>query len=356
MAAAAFKCAGDVLDRGRRGIIGNEVARELGRDVLGRRRSRGEIGQHRQPLRLIRLSVAFAHDGLGARLMHFGAEHKRADGAVRQSALSAADGPTGQDLRKAGHIGLRVTRVHTKCVQLEDLAREILVQSERAPALCSTARQGRVRTDGLLIVQIQQHGRVRFDRQQQVAKSAHHVRTDRFALETAGNAQHRKLVDRDGEMIAPEMHQPLGKRPVAEQRGVQARAGVVDINRTQVLRQAHGHIGLRCRIGERRAGITRVGAWSHGAGLARFATLAHDRLGAAQDLLGALQAGCLHQRRTAWELRAQPTLRILGDGRQIARARAQAEAIGGDGSGDINGQRALLAKGSSPVPLQRASR
>ena len=50
------------------------------------------------------------------------------------------------------------------------------------------------------------------DREQHVLEAAEHVRADRFEFEQAGKADHRQLVDRDREMVGPEMHQPLDER------------------------------------------------------------------------------------------------------------------------------------------------
>ena len=61
-------------------------------------------------------------------------------------------------------------------------------------------------------------------REQQVREVAEHVRPDRFALERAGEPEHRDLVDGHREVIRPELRQPLDERPIrAPRRGAAAR-------------------------------------------------------------------------------------------------------------------------------------
>jgi ketosteroid isomerase-like protein len=59
------------LHEGWRRIVAGEVARELGREVLGRRRAGREIQQDRTSLRFTFLWVALADDGPIARLVEY---------------------------------------------------------------------------------------------------------------------------------------------------------------------------------------------------------------------------------------------------------------------------------------------
>ena len=49
------------------------------------------------------------------------------------------------------------------------------------------------------------------DGQQHVAEPAQHMRADRLRLESARQIDHCHLIDRDREMIRPEMHKPFDK-------------------------------------------------------------------------------------------------------------------------------------------------
>src|ERR1700691_3938042 len=276
--------------------------------------------------------------------MQFSAEHEGSDRTARVLSLTAADRPACQDLGKAGDIGLRVAAINAERVQFQNLAREILIQAK-----CSAARGGptpcdRIRSHRLLVVQVQQHRRMRLDREQQVVKSSHDMRSDRLALETARDAKHRGLVDRDREMIAPEIHQPLDEWPVALQCRSHPREPFALIDRAQVLRQTLCEIGDGRRISRVRAAL----------GAASFTLCAHDRRGAGEDLLGALQPLGRQERCTVFELMPQPASGIGADGLELTRPCAQSETIRSNGSGNINAQRALLEERSRPVQLQRA--
>src|SRR6185369_11051102 len=85
----------------------------------------------------------------------------------------AADRPAGDGLGEGGDVRLRVTAVDAERVQLEDLARQVLVDVEFAPTLRIAAalqktRGARIRADRRLVVEVQQHRRVLLDREQQI--------------------------------------------------------------------------------------------------------------------------------------------------------------------------------------------
>ena len=73
------------------------------------------------------------------------------------------------------------------------------------------------------------------DGEQHVGEAADDMRADRLALERAGEAAHEGADRRDGEMIAPELRHPLGKRRVALGRGGGPRGDFGEINGTHPL-------------------------------------------------------------------------------------------------------------------------
>ena len=87
----------------------------------------------------------------------------------------------------------RVAAVDAERVQLQDFARQILV--EAAPGLSLAGEAGgaaaRLRefgADRLRLIEIEQHRRMLLDREQHVAELAQHMRPDRFEFEQPGDA------------------------------------------------------------------------------------------------------------------------------------------------------------------------
>ncbi len=78
-------------------------------------------------------------------------------------------------------------------MQLEDLAGEILVET---PAAIDPG--DRIGADRLGVVQIEKHRRMSLGGEQQVSKSAEHMRADRLALIAAG---HDRSIEADAEMV-----------------------------------------------------------------------------------------------------------------------------------------------------------
>ena len=98
------------LDQSGRGIVGNEMARELGRDMRRGRGRQGQIVQHSARLRFAAFTIAFAHDRARAGFVDAGPEHEGADLDIilGRHRAQAADAPAGQGvelLRQAAEIG-----------------------------------------------------------------------------------------------------------------------------------------------------------------------------------------------------------------------------------------------------------
>jgi len=155
-----------------------------------------DIGERFATLADISLSVRAAQNNLLARLVRIGVEDERA----RLTELPGAPGkcPAGDDAGKRRHVGLRIAAVHAECMQLENLAREILVQTA-AGALAGR----RIRADRKLVIEIEQHCRMTFDSLQHVTEPAEYVGADRIALECArGDTDKAALHRRDAEMVS----------------------------------------------------------------------------------------------------------------------------------------------------------
>ena len=110
------------------------MAGELGREMVGGARIGGEVGEHGEPLRLALLRIGAADDLARARLvdrlgeMEIAGAAGAAEQPLHRAAGEAVDGPAGQHAREFGDVGLAVAAVHAERVQLQDLAREILVE------------------------------------------------------------------------------------------------------------------------------------------------------------------------------------------------------------------------------------
>src|SRR5580700_9206236 len=96
-------------------------------------------------------------------------------------------------------------------MQLESLACEVLVDAYFALRVSSlhVSRGLGVRSDGQVVVEVQQHRRVAFDGQQQVAEVSQYVRADRLALQAPGESEQQILVDGDREVVRPELREPF---------------------------------------------------------------------------------------------------------------------------------------------------
>src|SRR5262249_22722043 len=124
------------------------------------------------------------------------------------------DRPPREDLGETRDVALAVAGAYTERVQLEDLAREILVQAPGA----IDAGDG-IGPDGNEVVEIEQHRRMALGGEQHVGIAPEDVRPDRFALIAAGHVRH--LFPRHAEMVRPEPDQALRKADFGIERGIE---------------------------------------------------------------------------------------------------------------------------------------
>ena len=157
---------------------------ELARDVPGRRRMAGQIGQRGFALLDAAGFVELAEQAMVAGLVTVGEEGELA--GLGDTSFAAGEGPAGEDAGERRHVGLRVAAGDAQRVQLEDLARQVFVEAALAPLSGNGARPER-----LGIVEIDQHGRMAGDGAQHVGEAAEHVRPDRLALEASGGGANR---------------------------------------------------------------------------------------------------------------------------------------------------------------------
>ena len=156
----------DAIDGGGRRLVADEVRDELRRHEARRRRVAAERADGALGLVLARLPVADAEQRLRAGLVQERLEHerdvvgrarhhRRASPAATERASArrlplrreSADGPAGQHLRELLDVLLRVAAVDAERVQLEQLARVVLVQSARGAAAAAARARGRASSD-----------------------------------------------------------------------------------------------------------------------------------------------------------------------------------------------------------------
>ncbi|RYY46076.1 MAG: DUF1800 family protein, partial [Sphingomonadales bacterium] len=347
----------------RRRLVPGEMARELGGDVPRSRRVRREHVEHRACLLFALLRPALAQDRACARLM----QARRKDKAARRAGIARGararapaqprNGPPRHRAGEFGDVGLAISGAHAERVQLHDLTGEILVEPRHvaaagAPALRHLARDA-VRPDRLRLIEIEQHRRMPFDRVEHIAEPAHHMRPDRVELERAGKADDLQFIRRDGKVIGPEMHQPLGKGCGRGQRHGRARAhrgGIIfaalpPCEATRLGGRGLGvvillHLGRRLhRVGHCRLGRGRAAR----ACLAAYLTEVLEIIGEfAGNLRRGWQCGdCLRTGLVTLDLAAQPLPGIAA--RLFARPSAQSESIACD---------ACFAQRRAPSPIR----
>ena len=90
----------------------------------------GEIHEHRAALLDAGVGVCLLHDPLRPRLVQASIEDEL--GAMLGIVVGRDDRPPCEHLGETRDIVLAIAGAHTECVQLEDFAREILVQAAGA--------------------------------------------------------------------------------------------------------------------------------------------------------------------------------------------------------------------------------
>src|SRR5262249_15145817 len=158
----------------------------------------------------------------GAGLVQLGPEHETARLSVSEATAFPAYRPAGDHFGEGGDVFLCIASPDPEGMQLENLAREILVDPDAWGLPPRALRGRRIRPDREVVVEIQLHRRVRVDREQHVREAAEDVRPDRLALEAAGEPSEKLLVDGDGKVVAPELRQPLEEGTVGGNRVLQA--------------------------------------------------------------------------------------------------------------------------------------
>ena len=134
----------------------------------------GEVAQHGAALFDAGVLVSLVQHLLRAGLVQAAIERELA--AVLGIVARRKEGPAGEHVGEADHVVLGVDRAHAESVQLQDLAREVLVEAARAV----DAGNG-VRTHRRRLVEVEQHRRMALDRLQHVAEPPEDVRADGLA-------------------------------------------------------------------------------------------------------------------------------------------------------------------------------
>ncbi len=130
--------------------------------------ARGRVAR-RGPARRILLRVEFSEHGVTAGLVQARIEDELT--AALGIGAGLDQGPARQHIGERDDVVLGVAAAHAERMQLEDLAREILVETAGA-----VDPGDRVRAHRADIVEIEQHGRMAIGGKQQIGEAAQHVR------------------------------------------------------------------------------------------------------------------------------------------------------------------------------------
>lgn len=151
---------------------------------------------------------------------------------------------------------------------------------------------------------------MRLDRGEHVGEAPRHVRPDGFVLQRAGEREHLRLVGGNGEVVGPEMHQPLAEGLLRRDGNAVACGDLVEVVRRELGAQ---RAEQALRGGRVRLGLAAVAA-QLGIGL--------------EDLSRRRQAANLVRQWTrAGDLLLQPAARIAARPIELARAGAEAKTI-----------------------------
>ena len=140
-------------------------------------------------------------------------------------------------------VVLGITGADTERVQLQNFASEVFVQ-----ALVAVDAGDRIRAHGFQVIEINQHGRMAFDRGQQVGEAAKDVRAYRLAL--IGTGHRKDLVGRNTEVIRPKPNKALDETDLRGDCGFDADFGLVLNELSRQWRRLWALLGLsRFRLG-----------------------------------------------------------------------------------------------------------
>src|SRR5690606_25150677 len=221
------------LHRRSGGIIGNEVACQLGGNVHGRRLCRGDITKNGQSLLFTFLCVGSTQNVTLSWLMPTGPEQKIAG----ITPIGSSNTKAGQRQREFGDISLTVTRTHTQCVQLHDFPRQVLIDAEAPPAPAVGGPYGSRRSGSgrLSLIQVDQHRRVALSRQQHVLEPTEHVGPHHLPLEGPRQQVDLGFLHRNRKVVGPEMYQPFDERSRGGERCAHAGVDFVAIDLSRPL-------------------------------------------------------------------------------------------------------------------------
>ena len=178
--AGVAKSRGHPLHQRRGRFVGHKMAHQLGRQEPGARRVAAQVVEQFVE-RVGAFGITFAENGFWPRLV------QRRDKSGFSAGLRA-DRPASEQVCSLCHILLRVATIDAKCVQLQQLARQVFVQ----PLVAQPAGP-RLRADRLRVVQIQQHGRVHDSGTQQRPETAKRMRPDGLNLMRPYQGDHGSL-------------------------------------------------------------------------------------------------------------------------------------------------------------------
>ena len=177
--------------------------RQLARDILRRLGATGDIAQRGADV----VQTTAAHTTIAHAQHRFGP--RLGDIGVEGEAILCGVAEPGQQLGQFAHILLRIGRADAHRMQLHRFAGKVLVQPE--PLVAALLRKGRVRATAGVLIQIDQHHRMGFDGEEHILEPAGQMWPDRLVHEGKRQRVLRRTLGAHGEMIRPELHQPLAK-------------------------------------------------------------------------------------------------------------------------------------------------
>ena len=147
-----------------------------------------------------------AEHGLLAVVVHAPVEDELA------AALRLEDGPAGEAARGLGDVRLGVAAVHAEGVQFQEFAAVVFVEAARA---LFAARLRGIGSDGLPVVEVEQHGGTLGGGFEQVFEFAENAGADDVAFVCGDQVAVGALIEVDVEVIEPEIRQDFVELAVA---------------------------------------------------------------------------------------------------------------------------------------------